>query len=59
MARVGDLLDDSSIRNFITVNSQYFRVTCVGQIDRVTRRIWAVVYSDGKDFQILRWREEP
>ena len=59
MARVGDLLDDSSIRNYITVKSQYFRVTCVGQIDRVTRRIWAVVYADGKDFRILRWREEP
>ena len=59
MARVGDLLDDSSVRNYITVKSQYFRVTCVGQIDRVTRRIWAVVFSDGKDFRVLRWREEP
>ena len=59
MARVGDLLDDSSIRNFITVKSQYFRVTCVGQIDRVTRRIWAVVYAEGETFRILRWREEP
>ncbi len=59
MARVGDLLDDSSIRDFITVKSQYFRVTCVGQIDRVTRRIWAVVYVNGETFRILRWREEP
>jgi hypothetical protein len=25
----------------------------------VTRRIWAVVYTNGRIWRILRWREEP
>ena len=59
MARVGDLLDDNTIQNYITVNSQYFRVTSVGQVDRATRRISAIVYVDGDLFRVLRWSEEP
>lgn len=59
MSRVGDLLDDDEIRNHITTKSSYFRITSVGQVGRTTRRIWAVVYADDKDWRILRWREEP
>ena len=59
MSRVGDLLDDTSIQNYITTKSSYFRITSVGQVGRTTRRIWAVVYADEEDWRILRWREEP
>ena len=59
MMRVGDLLDDPSVRNFVTTKSEVFRVTSVGSIGRVTRRIWAVVYTNGKLWRVLRWREEP
>ncbi len=59
MARVGNLLDDPAVRNYVTTKSEYFRVTSVGQIGRVTRRIWAVVYSNGTVWRVLRWREEP
>lgn len=59
MSRVGDLLDDPAIRDFITTRSEYFRITTVGQIDRVTRRIWTTVYFNGRIWRILNWREEP
>jgi len=59
MARVGDELDDPAIRSFVTTKSEVFRITSVGMIDRVTRRIWAVVYTNGRIWRILRWREEP
>jgi general secretion pathway protein K len=59
MARVGNELDDPAIRNFVTTKSEVFRITSVGMIDRVTRRIWAVVYTNGRIWRILRWREEP
>jgi general secretion pathway protein K len=59
MARVGNLLDDATVRNFVTTRSEVFRITSVGQIDRVTRRIWAVVYFNGRIWRVLRWREEP
>lgn len=58
MARVGDLLDDNRISNSISVRSEYFRITSVGQIDRVSRRISAIVYTDGKIWRVLRWCEE-
>jgi general secretion pathway protein K len=59
MARVGNELDDPAIRNFVTTKSEVFRITSVGMIDRVTRRIWAVVYTNGRIWRVLRWREEP
>ena len=59
MARVGGELDDPAIRSFVTTKSEVFRITSVGMIDRVTRRIWAVVYTNGRIWRILRWREEP
>ena len=58
MTRVGDLLEDAAVRNFITTKSEYFRITAVGQVGRVTRRIWAIVYANGTIWRVLRWREE-
>ncbi len=58
MTRVGNLLDDPAVRDYITTRSEYFRITAVGQIDRATRRIWAIVYFNGNIWRVLRWREE-
>ncbi|MDD5706714.1 MAG: type II secretion system protein GspK [Kiritimatiellae bacterium] len=59
MSRVGKDLSDSAVGDFITTRSEIFRITSIGQVGRVTRRIWAVVFFNGRDWRILRWREEP
>lgn len=69
MARVGSWLDDNSITEYITVGMRgaptgNFSISSVGQVDRVTRRVKAVVYFDGgkeaeRKFKVLRWYEEP
>ncbi len=57
--RLEDIVDDNAFFENITTKSQIFRITSVGQVGRVTKRIWAIVYSDGKIWRVLRWREEP
>lgn len=57
MGRIPDL--DAGVKDRVTTKSSYFRVTCVGKVGRVTRRIWAIVYHSGKEVRALRWREEP
>ena len=44
----------------ISTASSVFRVTTVGQVGQVTRRIWAIVQwnSSKKKLTILQWREE-
>lgn len=58
MSRVGDLLEDQTIREFVTTGSEYFRITSIGSIGRVTHKVSAVVYYDGETLRILRWQEE-
>ena len=57
MSRIPDM--ELAVRDQITTQSSYFRVTSVGKVGRVTRRIWAIVYHSGKEVRALRWREEP
>jgi general secretion pathway protein K len=58
MARIPGL--DPTVVNLATTVSSVYRVTAVGQVGRVTRRIWAIVQWDGtrKKLTILQWREE-
>ncbi|MBO7299199.1 MAG: general secretion pathway protein GspK [Kiritimatiellae bacterium] len=50
---------DESIRNMISVDSEYYRITSVGRVNNIDVRIWCIAYiSDGK-LEILRWCEEP
>ena len=58
MARIPGI--DASVQNYASTVSSVFRVTAVGQVGRVTRRIWAIVqWNAGKrKFTILQWREE-
>lgn len=56
-SRIPDL--EPAIFNYVTTRSDIFRVTAVGMVGRVSRRIWAIVHHDGRQMRILRWREEP
>jgi type II secretory pathway component PulK len=58
MARIPGL--DPTVANWVTTQSSIFRVTSIGQIGRVTRRIWAIASWDAtrKKLTILQWREE-
>ena len=63
--RVGEYLDDSSVYNYITVgmrennSKNLFKVTSVGKIDRVTRKIMAEVEVVNGEMRVLSWLEEP
>ncbi len=57
--RLSDYTDDASFYEQVTTMSQIFRITSVGQIDRVTKKIEATVFFDGDLFRILEWHEEP
>jgi len=58
MSRIPGL--DPTVVNQVTTVSSVYRVTAIGQVGRVTRRIWAIVEWDGsrKKLKILQWREE-
>lgn len=57
--RLSDIIDDPNFFENITTKSEIFRITSVGKIGHVTKRIWAIVFYDGKIWRVLRWREEP
>ena len=50
---------DPAIRDRVTVNSQYFRITATGRVGNVERTIWCIAYRDGGALRYLRWCEEP
>lgn len=50
---------DPAIRDRVTVNSQYFRITSTGRVGNVERTIWCIAYLDGPTLRYLRWCEEP
>jgi len=58
MSRIPGL--DPTVANWVTTQSSIFRVTSIGQVGRVTRRIWAIASWDAtqKKLTILQWREE-
>ena len=51
---------DPTVVSQISTGSSVFRVTTIGQVGQVTRRIWAIVQWDSgrKKLKILQWREE-
>lgn len=46
------------IQNHLTTDSRIFRITAVGTVGGVSRRVWGIVEYKGKELTILRWREE-
>jgi hypothetical protein len=49
---------EAGLRNYITTDSAIYRVTAVGNVNGVERRVWCIVTQSGKTMRILRWREE-
>lgn len=47
----------ATLRDRITVNSEYYRITAVGRIGRVERRLWCIVHFDGRQPRFLQWVE--
>ncbi|MEI6210408.1 MAG: hypothetical protein WCR06_02155 [bacterium] len=58
MARIPGLEPDVATK--VTFVSTVFRVTAIGQVGQITRRIWAIVEWDAgkKRLKIKQWREE-
>ncbi len=46
------------ITDRITVKSEYFRLTSIGRVGRVERKIWSIVHFNGRETRFLRWYEE-
>lgn len=57
--RLNDYVEDNEFYNNISTSSEIFNITSVGQFDRVTKKVTAVVYIKGDIWRILEWREEP
>ena len=64
-ARVGADLPDDSVYNYITVgmrensSKNYFKITSVGVVDRVSRMLSVESEVVNGDVRILKWVEEP
>ena len=63
--RVGSDLPDDSVYNYITVgmrentSKNYFKITSVGVVDRVSRMLSVECEVVNGDLRILKWVEEP
>jgi len=58
MSRVSGL--DTAVAGMITTGMSVVRITTIGQVGQVTRRIWVIATYDagGKKLKIRKWREE-
>lgn len=57
-SRLANIVDGEEFFGGIAIGSQIFRITCIGAVGRVTKRISAVVFTDGDVWRVLRWEEE-
>jgi len=59
LARMGGYgLDVGMLNGLITTTSGYYRVTAVGRVGNVARRVWAILQATPAGSYVLRWREE-
>lgn len=49
---------DPAIRQYVSTASTIYRITSVGDVGGVKKKVWCVANFNGKDLMILRWREE-
>lgn len=56
--RLKNIVEDEEFFNFISTKSEIFRITSIGSIGRVSKRMSAVVFASGDTWRILRWSEE-
>lgn len=57
-SRLGNIVNGGEVFNSISTQSEIFRITSIGTVGRVSKRISAVVYFNGDVWRILRWEEE-
>ena len=55
-ARIPDL--PQNIDKYLDVGSGIFRITSIGEVGGVQRRIWCIAEFEKEELKILRWREE-
>jgi general secretion pathway protein K len=60
---VGDFMGripgvNPSLNQYISIDSQIYRIRSVGTVHGVTREIWCIARYENKNLTILRWREE-
>ena len=49
----------TALREYVTTaSSKYYRITSVGEVHGVERKVWGIVKYEGNKMTILRWREE-
>jgi hypothetical protein len=56
MARIPDVSPE--VRSHVTVGSSIYRITSVGRVGGVTRRVWCIAERQQEQLRFLRWREE-
>jgi general secretion pathway protein K len=56
LARIPELT--SAITKHITVDSSIYRITSIGRVGGVERRIWCIAERERESLRFLRWREE-
>ena len=49
---------DTSLKKYLTTDSKIYRITSVGIVQRVRKKVWCVGKFAGGKLTILRWREE-
>ena len=55
-ARIPEL--PQTMKQYVGVGSGIFRITSVGRVGGVERRIWCIAEFDNRHLTILRWRED-
>lgn len=56
--RLSSIVDGGEFFNSISTQSEIFRITSIGTVGRVSKRITATVYFSGDVWRILRWEED-
>ncbi|OVE76178.1 hypothetical protein BVX97_01955 [bacterium E08(2017)] len=56
VSRIPDL--DPNVGNYITTASTIYRISSVGEVGGVQKKVWCIVTHEGGKLNILRWREE-
>jgi general secretion pathway protein K len=56
VARIPDLSPD--VKSRVTVDSSIYRITSIGRVGGVMRRVWCIAEHEQGRLRFLRWREE-
>jgi general secretion pathway protein K len=51
-------INRSEVQKYVATGSTIYRITSVGSVGGVERRIWCIANHSGKEMTVLRWRED-